>query len=346
MAGTSTDHQERIAEIIREYARSDEGRDWLLNPPSPDPNVFRASFNAINNHIHDFDLALWYLSFGQSFGGRTDPMHAKMSTICTTTDEDLILLLQEIPSGCPFTEGAEEKIARILNLDGDRPVKEIRKSIYEIYRSAKFRKDPSWCTMASYENCPYKPECPVTLWHDTIEKFSLRYRKPAQIFFYYDTHCLLHNDSIRSFDELFAAIGKMTDDTRKQTVIIRSLLEQVRGIATKSRMFLQPENIFNNRSLDYSELIFVDTRAVRVAERIEFPNYQGDLVEAIRSFGEQQGLNAREIDVALYDMGSVCAATSCNHGKDGLECIFRDVCSGKEMDEHLLSSSSPCRFTN
>jgi len=86
------------------------------------------------------------------------------------------------------------------------------------------------------------------------------------------------------------------------------------------------ENIYNERNLDYSEFIFVDKLARRVAKRIEFPFYQNDLVDAIRKFGESYKLTARQMDMALWEMGFVCSANECLHEVDGKKCIFYDVC--------------------
>ena len=119
----------------------------------------------------------------------------------------------------------------------------------------------------------------------------------------------------------------MTEDKNKKTIIIRTLLKQIRGIATKSLLFLQLENIYNNRNLDYSELIFVDRLALRVAERMKFPYYEKDLVDAIRTFGEKYNLNSRQIDFALWEMGFICTSDGCGHGKNGKECIFKEVCT-------------------
>jgi len=39
---------------------------WLLSKNRDMDNVFKKSFNAINDYTGDFDLALWYLAFSQS----------------------------------------------------------------------------------------------------------------------------------------------------------------------------------------------------------------------------------------------------------------------------------------
>jgi len=113
-------------------------------------------------------------------------------------------------------------------------------------------------------------------------------------------------------------VDSFTCDKTKKTVIIRTILEQIRGIATKVMLFLQMEKIFNERDLDYAELIFVDAHVRRIAERIQFPFYHNqndaELIEAIRKFSEDYNLTARQIDFALWEMGFVCTAGGCLHG--------------------------------
>jgi hypothetical protein len=103
----------------------------------------------------------------------------------------------------------------------------------------------------------------------------------------------------------------LTDDTNKKTIVIKALLKQIRGIATKTQMFLQWENKFNERNLDYAELLFVDLHAVRVARNMQFPYYEDDLVGAIRKYGETYKLNARQMDFALWEMGFLCTDKGC-----------------------------------
>jgi len=326
----SGDREERIAEIIKEYSKNDVNREWLLNTQTDLDNVFKNSFHAIYQYTDDFDLSLWYLSFSQSFGGKTGPMLSKMKELCTNSDKQIISFKTDVPEKCPFNESKKEKIEQIFKIDCNQTADQIKKSINKCYNSAKFHQSDSWCNLKVYSSCPYRDECPVKKWHEIIKKYHLRYRKENQIFFYYDTLCLLNNHKIKSFDDLFSAIDKMTEDKNKKTVIIRTLLKQIRGIATKSLLFLQLENIYNNRNLDYSELIFVDRLALRVAERMKFPYYEKDLVEAIRTFGEKYKLNSRQIDFALWEMGSVCTSDGCGHGKNGKECIFKEVCNWQD----------------
>jgi len=132
-------------------------------------------------------------------------------------------------------------------------------------------------------------------------------------------------------------VDSLIRDKTKKTVIIRTILEQIRGIATKIMLFLQIEKIFNE--IDYAELIFVDAHVRRIAGRIQFPFYhnQNDagLIEAIRKFSE---LTARQIDFALWEMGFLYTAGRCLHGVGG--CIFYDVCPYEKSNR--LKWSSPC----
>jgi hypothetical protein len=64
-----------------------------------------------------------------------------------------------------------------------------------------------------------------------------------------------------------------------------------------------------------------------VAERIKFPFYQNDWVDAIKKFGEKYNLNARQIDRALWETGFICTAEGCLYEENGKSCIFHDICS-------------------
>lgn len=109
-------------------------------------------------------------------------------------------------------------------------------------------------------------------------------------------------------------------------MIIRTILEQIRGIATKISLFLQDEIGFNEKDFDDFELVFVDKLATRVAERMKFPFYENDILEAIGKFGKEYDLTAKQIDRTLWEMGFVCSADKCLHGVGGKECIFHEVC--------------------
>jgi hypothetical protein len=117
----------------------------------------------------------------------------------------------------------------------------------------------------------------------------------------------------------------VTGDSNKRTIVIRALLEQIRGIATKTLMFLQWENIFNERDLDYFELIFVDLHAIRIAKNMGFPFYEDDLVDALKKFSEKYDLTARQMDLALWEMGFLCTDEGCLRDEEQ-RCIFYDVC--------------------
>lgn len=319
----------KIADTIREYSKGDVNRDWLINKNKDMDNVFKKSFNAIWNYTGDFDLSLWYLAFSQSFGRSTDPMLRKMAEMCTSRDKELITLKKDFPPGCPYSKRKEKVIKSILGIKFNEyeSNEEIIKEIKKRYRSEKFYREGIWCRQEAFEKCKYRNECPVSGWEELINEFKLPNRRESRVFFYFDTFCLLNNAEISTFNKLFSKINALTDDKTKRTIIIRSLLEQIRGISTKVLLFLQTENLFNERDLDYSELIFVDIHAVKVAERMSFPFYENDLVEAIRKFGESYNLTARQIDMALWEMGFVCSANECLHGVDGKRCIFYDVCS-------------------
>jgi hypothetical protein len=330
MNGSSDDlsREEGIAEIIRKYSETDVDLEWLLNPNKDPDNVFKKSFHAIYEYTGDFDLALWYLAFSQSFGGKTDPMLHKVAEMCTSADRDLITLKRDLPGKCPFYSSKDATMSAILTENfGGMDKKGIQRKINDIYKSEKFsRNGGKWCNLKSYKDCKYRADCPVSEWIELINKHSLRYRSEPKIFFYYDTLCLLNNSKIRNFDELFTRT-KDLDNTRK-AIVLRSILEQIRGIGTKSLLFLQMQNLYNLKDLDYSELIFVDRLALRVAERIKFPYYQNNnLLEAIKKFGDNHNLNARQIDRALWETGFICTANGCLHGLDGKCCIFHVVCS-------------------
>jgi hypothetical protein len=328
------DREERIAELIRTYSKWDVDRKWLLDVETSKDNVFKNSFHAINNYTTDEDLALWYLAFGQSFGRRTNVMHSKMAEMCTSADLALITFKKDLPPGCPYSERKDAVIKSILAIDFTRPNKEIIKGINERYRSEKFYHEAVWCNKDVFETCQYKDECPVHEWEKRIadKNHRLPYRTAPKIFFYYDTLCLLNNSEFSSFDQLFSKLNKSIADTTKRTLVIKSLLEGIRGISTKTLMFLQWENIFNERDLDYAELIFVDLHAVRVAKNMQFPYYEDDLVGAIRKFGETYTLNARQMDFALWEMGFLCTDDGCLRDEEKLYLFSWDNVPGSESE--------------
>ena len=321
------DRGRKIADIIREYSKGDVNRDWLINKNKDMDNVFKKSFNAIWDYTGDFDLSLWYLAFSQAFGKRFEVMLRKMAEMCTSGDKEVITLKKKIPQECPYSERKEEVIKSILAINFNKSNAQIIKEIKKRYRSEKFYHEGAWCRQEEFEKCKYRNECPVNEWKELINEFSLPFKNEPKIFFYYDTLCLLNNSEFSSFKEFFSRVNALTDDKTKKTIIIRTILEQIRGIATKTLLFLQTENLFNERDLDYPELIFVDIKAVRVAERMDFPFYENDLMEAIREFGKKYDLTARQIDFALWEMGFLCNAEECLHEMEGKKCIFYDVCS-------------------
>jgi hypothetical protein len=330
--GINQDREEKIAELIRAYSKWDVDREWLFERNKDMDNVFKNSFHAINNYTNDEDLALWYLAFGQSFGKKTDVMHRKMAEICTAADLELITFKKDLPPGCPYSERNDEVIKSILAIDFTKPNKEIIKEVNECYRSEKFYHEGVWCKKDVFENCKYKDECPVHDWKKRIadKNHRLPYRTAPKIFFYYDTLCLLNNSELCSFDQLFSKLHDLVADTTKRTLVIKTLLGGIRGIATKTQMFLQWENIFNERDLDYTELTFVDLHAIRVARNMQFPYYEDDLVEAIRTFGEKYKLNARQMDFALWEMGFLCTDEGCLRDEEKLYLFNWDNVPGSE----------------
>jgi hypothetical protein len=328
------DREEKIAELIRTYSKWDVDRKWLFTRNKDRDNVFKKSFHDINDSTKDADLSLWYLAFGQSFGKKTDVMHRKMAEMCTSADLALIAFKKDFPPGCPYSERKDEVIKSILAIDFTKPNKEITKEINECYRSEKFYHEAVWCNKDMFENCQYKDECPVHEWKGLINnnETALPFRTAPKIFFYYDSLCLLNNAAVSSFNELFSRIHALTDDSNKRTIVITALLKQIRGIATKTQMFLQWENIFNERDHDYAELIFVDLHAVRVAKNMQFPYYEDDLVGAIRKFGETYKLNARQIDFALWEMGFLCTDDGCLRDEEKLYLFSWDNVPGSESE--------------
>jgi hypothetical protein len=409
------DRERKIADIIREYSKGDVNRDWLINKNRDMDNVFKKSFNAIRDYTGDFDLALWYLAFSQSFGKRFEVMLRKMAELCTNSDKDIITFKKDVPAECPYRGSRDETIEEIFKIDFNKSTEEIRSEIKKIYRSENFFHSDKRCNLEAFHSCEHRNECPIGEWIEIFNEFEIPYRNTPKVFFYYDTLCLLNNKRISNFSELFLAVdsftkeylfswdnvpgndserllkflrddfhidwaedadisksndgkihiskdnnsveiiideekaalkisdgrthdlkvkkenGKLnilyTKDKTKKAVIIRTILKQIRGISTKVLLFLQTENLYNKRNLDYAELIFKDSHAIRVAERMDFPFYENDLVKAIRKFGERYNLTARQIDFALWEMGFVCTAEGCLHGVEGKKCIFYDVCS-------------------
>jgi hypothetical protein len=304
------DRREMIAELIRAYSKWDVDREWLFDAETSKDNVFKNSFHAINDYINDEDLALWYLAFGQSFGKKTKAMHSKMVKMCNSADLAFITFKMDFPLGCPYAEQKDAVIKNILEIDFTKSNEAIIKEINKLYRFEKFYHKGVWCRKDVFENCQYRDECPVKEWEKLINKCSLPYIN-QKIFFYYDSLCLLNNLEFRSFDQLFLKLRDLVADTTKRAIVIKTLLEGIRGIRTKTLMFLQFENIFRGRDLDYAELIFVDVHAVRVARNMQFPYYEEDLVGAIRKFGETYKLNARQMDFALWEMGFLCTDKGC-----------------------------------
>ena len=321
------DRERKIASAIRAYyLENSVDCEWLLDKSRDMDNVFKRSFHAIWDYTGDFDLSLWYIAFSQSFGERFDVVLNKFADMCTNSDKKVITFKKDFPDKCPYLGSRDETIEEIFKIDFDKSNKEISSEIKKIYRSEKFFHAGKWCNLEAFDSCEYRNECPVSEWKELITRFNLRFRNEPKIFFYYDTLCLLHNKRISNFNELFSSVNSCTSDVTKKTVIIRTILEQIRGIATKTSLFLQDEIGFNENDFDDFELVFVDKLAARVAERMKFPFYENDILEAIGKFGKEYDLTAKQIDRTLWEMGFVCSADKCLHGVDGKECIFHEVC--------------------
>lgn len=312
----------KIAKIIEDYAINDWTIDDLLK--NEKGNIFKDSFQEINKYLDDKDLALWYLSYGQSFGGRTEPMHKKMSMLCTGSDKETIAFKANLPNSCPFYNSSELLIKKLKEIDYNSDCRKIRAEIDNIFSGST---GYSRCEKENYDDCLNKSTCPVAKWEKIIKENGIRYTNHPRIFFYYDTMMLLNNPYISSFEGLFNFINNLTTDIQKQTITTLALLENIRGIKTKVRMFLQMENIYLDRNLDYSELVFVDRLVERVTERIGFPNHNKDLISGIKEFCEETGINPRQVDVALWEAGKECPINGCNE-----ECIFREVCDYERPD--------------
>jgi hypothetical protein len=175
-----------------------------------------------------------------------------MAEMCTSADLALITFKKDFPPGCLYAERKDAVIKSILAIDFTKPNKAIIKEINERYISEKFYHEGVWCRKDVFENCKYRDECPVHEWEKLINNNgnAIPFRTEPKIFFYYDSLGLLNNAAVSSFNELFSMINALTADSNKRTIAIKALLKQIRGIATKTQMFLQWKNIFNERDLD------------------------------------------------------------------------------------------------
>lgn len=308
--------EDEIADVIRAYSKWDVDRDWLFAEDRSTSNVFRESFHKINDQLKDGDLALWYLAFGQSFGRKTEVMHRKMADLCTAAEADspLLTFKKNFPKGCPYLERKDKVMKDIFAIDFSKQTEEIVEEIVEKYRSEKFyHNDDGWCKNEKFDKCTCKNDCPVSAWETLMRDLHFPFWKQKR-FFYFDSLCILKNSTISSFDQLFSTLNSQIDDPTKLTIVIKTILGGIRGIATKTLLFLQMENMFRERDLDYSELIFVDLHAIRVAKHVRFPYYGNyDLVTPIKKFGEKYNLTARQIDTALWEMGFLCTDAGCLH---------------------------------
>lgn len=326
------ERDKKIAEIISNYSSKEMvDRQWLDNCYA-DKNRFRNAFCDIKKAVGNIDLTWWYIAYGQSFGKLTDPMHEKMAEICTTADKDTITFQKDLPIECQYHALKDTIIGQIFNIDFNKPIPEIRNEIYKIFRSEKFYRRNRWCNPSIYSKCIHKEKCPVTNWIDTLNhvKMPLVFEKRglnSRAFFYFDTLLLMRNPYCSNFHDLFTKIDNVCSDQTKKTIVLRSILEQVRGITIKVPFFLQKENQFNFKHFDEIELIYVDTRAIRVANRMKFPNIDDGPIPAIKKIVDRYQLSANQIDTALYDMGDVCdKKIGCTHRLSGKICIFHEIC--------------------
>lgn len=325
--------EQEIANIIENYSNKEMvDREWLENCYSDD-NQFRNSFCDIKKTLGDFDLALWYIAYGQSFGKRTDFMHEKMADTIMKGEIDILSFKKDLPNECPFSSHKEHIMKSIFNLDYNRHIEDIRSDIYRIFRSEKFYGSNKWCNYSSFQKCSLKEQCPLASWINLLEemKFPLVFEKKrinSRAFFYFDTLVLINNYKTKRISDLFSIFSRIINENSKQTIILRSLFEQVRGMKIKIPFFFQKENQFNYHSFDESELIYVDTRAIRVATRIMLPNSETGIIPAIKKISNKYSLTANQIDTALYEMGDVCSEKDgCKHGIGQLSCVFYPICN-------------------
>ncbi|MBN1763493.1 MAG: hypothetical protein JW878_10555 [Methanomicrobia archaeon] len=334
----------KIAGIIREYSKWDVDRDWLFAENRSKSNIFRESFHKINDYLKDEDLALWYLAFSQSFGRKTEVMHRKMADLCTAADLPLITFETDFPRGCPYLERKDMVMKDILAIDFSKQTEEIVEDIKERYRSEKFYHGGKWCRNETFENCPFRNDCPICAWEKLMYDFHFPYRKQKR-FFYYDSLCILNNSTISSFGDLFSKLNSQITDPTKRIIVIKTILEGIRGITTKTLLFLQMENIYRNRDLDYSELIFVDLHAIRVAKHVRFPYYEDyDLVTAIKKFCEKYNLTARQTDLALWEMGFLCTDAGCLRDNAKLFVFNWNNVPGSDSDQLIKFLIDECNI--
>jgi hypothetical protein len=326
------DRNKKIAEIIAQYSVTElVNRQWL-DECYTNENRFRNAFCDIKKIVKDVDVAWWYIAYGQSFGKLTDPMHEKMAELCKTADNDVITFQKDLPQECKYRALKDTLMGNIFAIDFNKSSTEIISDIYKIFRSEKFYHQKRWCDPSIFFQCEYKDKCPLNDWIKTLDsvKMPLAFEKRginSRAFFYFDTLLLVRNPHCSNFNELFAKIDAASADQTKKTIILREILKQVRGITIKVPFFLQKENQFNFKQFDETELIYVDTRAIRVANRMKFPSLEEGIIPAIKKMVDQYHLSANQLDTALYGMGDVCdEKNGCTHGLNESKCIFHDIC--------------------
>jgi hypothetical protein len=333
----SDSRENQIAQIIKNYSnKTMDDRNWLENCNEKD-SAFRNSFCKIWKYTTDPNIALWYLSYSQTYGNVTDTMHSRMTDIVLKMDRPVASFKQDLPHQCPFFKSKNEVMEKIFSIDFNLQNDEIKQKIKQIFKSEKYN-NGAWCNPKFFSSCKYQNECPLKYWLDAVGH-TLPSKNGGRLFFYFDSLCILNNSIISGFDQLFSKIEKSTNDNSKQTIIITSLFDQIRGITTKSLMFLQKENQFYQKKFDEKELIFIDRRAIRVIERLPLPYYSETshlknpskrATCAIQKIMEKYQLTANQIDAALYGMGNVCSEKGCLHNNKDRICIFFETCEYPE----------------
>jgi len=322
----------RIAEIIRDFSSTElVGRQWLDDCYS-DKNRFRNAFCDIKKIVGDVDLAWWYIAYGQSFGKLTDPMHEKMALLCKTADKDVITFQKDLPVGCKYRHAKDTLIEKLLAIDFKTSPEKSFNEIKRVFQSEKYCHQNVWCSAATYNDCQFRDDCPLHGWITALQTIGMPYTFEkrglnSRAFFYFDTMLLIQNSRCSNFSDLFGVVDGVSPDQTMRTIILRDILHQVRGISIKVPFFLQKENQYNFKHYDEAELVYVDTRAVRVATRMEFPGYDQGIIPSIKKMISKYNLTANQMDSALYGMGDVCdEKNGCTHGLNDRNCIFYEVC--------------------
>jgi hypothetical protein len=169
------DREIKIAKAIREYSEKEMvDRKWLDDCYSDD-NRFRNSFCQIQKSTGDFDLSLWFISYGQSFGKETDLMHEKIAKVVKDSNKPVISFQKDLPNECPFLERKEMVARNIFDIDFKQSPKKIQDEIWKTFRSEKFYRSNIWCNALSFSTCQHKQNCPLNSWIFTLKNVKLPY---------------------------------------------------------------------------------------------------------------------------------------------------------------------------